>query len=259
MLITSPAAYKNGRWLTKFYTIMFGLAALFLLSDMLKGITNTYRWMIQAIVFFYFLWTFLTSDRREKFRIEKALRSLTQGKKASIILGKEKMELTEDSLNLNIEGCQSTMQMHRVTEIVEYPEHVSIQLAVGTVIVPRKKVERGDLQEFVNALKSRGVQSSVFTDEKRDRIQPAIYVFISAAVSFIPALLGYSTYSSVTLERFAKCLGESGIESLNLCFSVLRLDEILLLCATPVFVFLLIASLILFYKNSKRAGSKKSE
>lgn len=105
---------------------------------------------IAAVMFvIYFFW-FPQSVSRS---IANWTRSAYQGKGGINYLGKKTVRLLETSLWLKTQASESTTGYAAITSIVETSTHIFIMYGPSAQIIPRAKIESGDLVQFIIELR----------------------------------------------------------------------------------------------------------
>ncbi|MCC7035817.1 MAG: hypothetical protein IT560_00755 [Alphaproteobacteria bacterium] len=253
LLLESDLKDKNDQRLGAFMLSAIAVALIAFSFDVTKGLSEPVKWSIRLIAISFFVWQGLPSKKVKVARKEKFYRDYYQGKNSVGIWGKFSIELLQDTLRVSSEGCDSIYQRFRITEIIDHPDYAIIKMGLAArYVIPRAKIESGNLEELLQNLQSKGVERIPYAPAKPDRIQNGIYVFIAATACLIPALITYVAVDNAIIKKSLSCLMETKLGYQSLCFSQLRMQEIAFLCLSLMSVVLLSTSICMFYKNWKK-------
>lgn len=258
LMISSRVDIKNNARYGLLIFVLLSFAFISFVFDITKGLVDQYRWPIRAITCCFFAWLALPRKKQKKMLREKFYKSIYEGKNALGAFGKFCIELTEKEFRVIGEGSEEIYQLSRVTEILNHDNYAIIKTGHNAHVIPRAQVEQGSLQELLSALQAIGVPNSNLTEAKADRIQPGLYVFIAAAISFVITLLSYVTADTSNFIRFGKCFTDATFNSFSGCFSKLSTNESAFASLAILFVTLFVTSIRMFYKNWKNVRQRIS-
>ena len=155
-LAESQPGYRRSFWAMRLLTPLILLSPTIVIASTAPQDTASYP--IAALAAALGIYIFATYPTKLKARRERCVRALYDGKKGQAIFCQHTLEIVNDTIKETTDFGNADLKISIINDIIETPTHVFIMLSGnGAYVIPRSKIEDGDVIAFAAALqKQRG-------------------------------------------------------------------------------------------------------
>lgn len=160
-LIPLQKGYRKRFWIARIVISFCCMMPFFLVAAFFKDSNPSLIANVMIGGLFAGIGMFATYPKNVRKNQEKCIRNLYSGDKGEgTLFGKHIVEIIDDTLVERTELSETRKKIAALGKIEEIPGYVFIMLEEpGAFVIPKGKVEEGNLDEFIGELKKVGLQA----------------------------------------------------------------------------------------------------